>query len=206
MGTGRVFRVRQIGWGFGVVALFAAGVAAWFVGGLPTRFYRLDFVPAWVFIMAVPVCWTAGAVLWSHFVSGLCRCRPWVRGAIGAVLVLMTVVAWPITIFLSALVGDGGRGTIKAVEVSRDGRYEAVSESFWGFFDPSCRVWLRERGGLLSRQVLVWERIEANCPVRVYFPDDTTISITERKGDAPMTTTFDPDRMEVARTLPPGVR
>ncbi|WP_069162475.1 hypothetical protein [Nocardia altamirensis] len=189
-----------------VVALFAAGVGAWFIGATPRRYYQLPFVPTWAFVMVLPVCWTVGAAVYSHFVSRLCRCRRWVRTATGVVLMSLMMIAWPISIFLSSAAGTGGRGTVRAVEVSPDGRYEAVTESFSDGFEPSCRVWLRERGGLFSRQALAWQRIEGNCPVRVYFPDDTTISVTERKDSAPMTTTFDRDRMEVAQTLPPRGR
>lgn len=206
MGAGRAFRVRQIGWALGVVALFAAGVAAWFVGEFPRRFYRIPVVPGWMFVMALPVCWTVGVMLYARFVRRLCRRGQWVRSAVGAVLLLVTVIAWPIAIILSPFADEGSRGKARVVATSDDGRYEAVSEPFWGWFDPSCRVWLRERGGLFSRQVLVWERIEGNCPVRVYFPDDTAIGITELKDSVPMTTPFDRDQMEVARTLPPGVR
>ncbi|MFI6217813.1 hypothetical protein ACIBCD_37900 [Nocardia brasiliensis] len=204
-GTDRAFRLRQIGWALAVVALFAAGVAAWFTATSPPRFYRVDRVPTTVFVMALPLCWTLGWGLYSNFALRLFPCRQWLRLTIGVALVLVALISWPISIVLSSAAGSRF-GTIRAVETSPDGRYELVSQSFSDGFEPCCRVLLRERNGLFSRQTLAWERIEGNCPVRVYFPDNNTISITEWKDGAPMTTTFDRDRMEVAQTLPPKAR
>ncbi|WP_280466373.1 hypothetical protein [Nocardia brasiliensis] len=203
--TDRAFRLRQIGWALTVVALFTAGAAAWFVAASTPRFYRVDVVPTWVSIMSLPLCWTLGWGLYSNFALKLFPCKQWLRLTIGAALVLVALISWPISIALSSA-APSRFGTDKAVEVSPDGRYELVTQSFSDGFEPCCRVLLRERDGLFSRQTLVWERIEGNCPVRAYFPDNNTIGITEWKGGAPMTTAFDQDRLEVAQTLPPKAR
>ncbi|MGW4849004.1 hypothetical protein [Nocardia brasiliensis] len=155
--------------------------------------------------MALPLCWTLGWGLYSNSALKLFPSKQWLRRTIGAALVLVALISWPISIALSSIV-PSRFGTDKGVEVSPDGRYELVTQSFSDGFEPCCRVLLRERNGLFSRQTLVWERIEGNCPVRVYFPDDNTISITEWKRGAPMTTAFDRDRLEVAQTLPPKAR
>ncbi|OCF83925.1 hypothetical protein AW168_02050 [Nocardia brasiliensis] len=158
-----------------------------------------------MFVMTLPLCWTLGWGLYSNFALRLFPGRQWLRLTIGAVLVLVALISWPTSIALSSAAGSR-LGTVKAVEVSPDGRYELVAQSFSDGFEPCCRVLLREHDGLFSRQTLVWERIEGNCPVRVYFPDNDTISITEWKDSAALTTTFDRDRMEVAQTLPPKGR
>lgn len=77
-----------------------------------------------------------------------------------------------------------------------------VTEYFSNMIDPSCRVWLRERDGLFARRTLVWERVEANCPVRVAFSEGDAIVVTESNTGAPLTMTFDREAMVVAETLP----
>ncbi|MEV6323238.1 hypothetical protein AB0M45_18865 [Nocardia sp. NPDC051787] len=199
-GADRALRRQRMVWILAVLALFAAGIAAMTAGGLAGRFYRFGAIPTWAYIWAMPACWTAGTVLYMAFAPRLCRYRKWVWVTCAAVLALVTAPLWGVA-WLAASWADDSSNVV-AIEVSPDGRYEAVTEEFYDLIDPSCRVWLRERGGVFSRQALVWERIEANCPTHVSFTGDTAISITEGGAQRPITTTFDADRMRVAQILP----
>lgn len=148
---------------------------------------------------AAPVCCTAAVAVYIAFAPSLCRCRTRVWVTIGVALA-MTLFLWPMAMLETVLDSDDDHSSVVAVEVSPDGRHEVVMESYFDGFDPSCRVWLRERGGLFSRQALVWKRIEWNCPTGVSFIGDTTISITDRRGHETVTTTFDADRMRIGQT------
>ncbi len=178
-------------WSLAVLAFFAAGVATVPAVVLANRFYRFD-VP----ILAAPACWTAAVVLYVAFAPRLSRYRARVWGSLAAVLGLVTVALWPPAMLVDTWADDGSE--VVETEVSSDGRHELVTESFHSLIDPSCRVWLRERGGLFSRQALVWEGIDSMCPERVAFADGTGISITEADAAEPVTTTFDPDRLRTA--------
>ncbi|WP_232850788.1 hypothetical protein [Nocardia acididurans] len=176
--------------------LFVAGLGVAVAVAKSDRYYRFDWIPAWL----MPLCWT-GAIVVLVLGPAVCgdRQRVWVSFA--ALLGLVTIPLWVLTMF--ALMWDDGSREVK-VTVSADGRHELVTEYFHNTIDPSCRVWLRERDGLFARQTLVWKRIEANCPTSVEFWDDSTIGITEYAKREPFKTTFDADRMEVAKpfTLP----
>ncbi|MEV0335114.1 hypothetical protein [Nocardia sp. NPDC050717] len=84
--------------------------------------------------------------------------------------------------------------------MSPDGRHEVVVVPYYAF-DSGCRVWLRERGGLFSRQALVWIESEGPCPARISFVGDSTISITPPHDAKVLTTIFDPDRTSVPAVL-----
>lgn len=193
--VGAALRWRRIGWVAGVLALYVAGLGVMYAQALSDPYYRFDVVSIWLW----PLCWTAGLVLYGSFARSLVR-RTWVW-VVGAVpLAGVTISLWALMLIASALMSDDSK--VRAVQVSGDGRHELVTEYFTNMIDPSCRVWLRERDGLFARRTLVWERIEANCPARVAFADGNTIAITEREGRAPLSTTFDPERMVVAERLP----
>ncbi|MFD0000232.1 hypothetical protein [Nocardia sp. NPDC127526] len=196
----RMLRRQPIVWTAAVLALGAAGIAVVPIWNHADRFYRFDWLPLW----ALPTCWTAAVVLLVLSPKLGSRRTP-VQVVLAALLAPATVLAWPVSIWAEKFNDYGPK--LVAVEVSPGGRHEAVTESFWGNGDPaSCQVWLRERGGPFSRQTLVWIRIAADCPQRVSFTDDTTISITDAGSTEPLTTTFDPNRMQPAQVLPPSTR
>lgn len=189
----RLLRPRRIVWILAILVLLGVGIALAAIDG--DRFYRIGRAPVW----SLPACWTAAFALLVGFAPALARNRKplWVTAAV--LLGLLTLPLWLLAVLASSLSTDE-LNVIEAVHPSPDGRVHAVTETFYNVIDPSCRVWLREPGGLFARQVLVWERIEANCPQRVWFPDDTTISIDYGTKNQPFTTTFDPDNMRVTET------
>ncbi|MFG1793694.1 hypothetical protein [Nocardia sp. NPDC049149] len=189
-------RVRLVGL-LAIPALFAAAIATWFIArpdGLAVRFYRLDAIP----LMATPIFWTIAVVLCFACNPGLSRYRKWVWRTFVAVVTLVTLPLWMLTAFIAAWASDDG--DVKDIVLSPDGRHEAVVVPYHDF-DFGCRVWLRERDGLFSRQALVWVEYEGPCPTRISFIGDSTISVTELHGGKTLTTTFDPDRISVAAVL-----
>lgn len=184
-------------WSLTVWALFVAGFSLVAVLAAADRFYRFEAVP----LFAVPVCWTAGAVLYTALAPWLSRVRTWLWVSLAAVLMLLTTFVWPLGMLAQAWAGER---RIEATEVSPNGRHEAVAEWFPSMIDPSCRVLLRERGGPLSRQLEIWERIDAPCPERIEFVGTGGVRITERQVPGrdpvePITVTFDPDTMTTDR-------
>lgn len=189
-------RVRLVGL-LAVPALFAAAVAAWFIAGpdgLAGRFYRLDAIP----LVAVPIFWTIAVVLCFACAPGLSGYRKWVWTTFVVVVTLATIPLWMLTAFIAAWSSD--EGDVKDIVLSPDGRHEALVVPYHDF-DSGCRVWLRERGGLFSRQALVWVEYEGPCPATISFIGDSTISVTELNGGKTLTTTFDPGRTSVAAVL-----
>ncbi|MEV6278106.1 hypothetical protein [Nocardia sp. NPDC051832] len=179
-------------------ALFAAAIAAWFIAvpgeGLAVRFYRFDGVP----LVAAPIFWTAAVALCFVCAPTLIRYRKWAWRTFVAVVTLVALPLWLLTAFIAAWSDDDGN--VKDIVVSPDGRHEAVVVPYYAF-DSGCRVWLRERGGLFSRQALVWIESEGPCPAQISFLGDSTISVTEFRDEKIRTTTFDPDRISVAAVL-----
>ncbi|MEV6558164.1 hypothetical protein AB0M22_20785 [Nocardia sp. NPDC051756] len=191
-------RVRLVGL-LAVPALFAAAIATWFIAGpdaLAVRFYRFDVIP----FVAAPIFWTIAVVLCFACAPRLTRYRKWVWRTFVAVVTLVTLPLWMLTSFLAAWSSDDG--SVEDIVLSPDGRHEAVVMPYQDF-DFGCRVWLRERGGLFSRQALVWVEYEGPCPAQVTFIGDTTISVSELHGGKTLMTTFDPDRTSVAAVLHP---
>ncbi|MGW4849544.1 hypothetical protein [Nocardia brasiliensis] len=189
-------RLRLIGL-LTVPALFAAAIAIWFIAGpdgLAVRFYRLDAIP----FVAAPIFWTIAVVLCFACQPRLSGYRKWAWRTFVAVVTLVTLPLWMLTAFIAAWSTDDGK--IEDIALSPDGRHEAVVVPYHDF-DFGCRVWLRERGGLFSRQALVWVEYEGPCPARISFVGEDTISITELHGEKTLTTTFDPDRISVAAVL-----
>lgn len=190
-------RVR-LGGMLAIPALFAAAIATWFIagpdGGLAVRFYRLDAIP----LMAAPIFWTIAVVLCFACDPRLSRYRKWMWRTFVAVVTLVAIPLWMYTAFIAAWSGDDG--DVEDIVLSPDGRHEAVVVPYYDF-DSGCRVWLRERGGLFSRQALVWVEYEGPCPAQIFFTGDSTISVTELRDGKTLTTTFDPDRTSVAAVL-----
>ncbi|MEU8899644.1 hypothetical protein [Nocardia sp. NPDC048505] len=178
-----------------VPVLFAAAIAAWFIAvpgdGLAERFYRFDAIP----FVASPMLWTVAVVL---CLPELTRYRKWVWRTFVVVVTLAVVPLWMLTGFIAAWSDEDG-GVTDTV-VSSDGRHEAVAVPVHAF-DIGCRVWLRERGGLFSRQALVWTESEGPCPAQISFVGDSTISVAEVRDGKTSTTTFDPERTSVAVVL-----
>ncbi|MFI7002498.1 hypothetical protein [Nocardia sp. NPDC050175] len=195
-GTDRVLRRQRIIRISAVLALFVAGIAAvpaWFLSG---RFYRFDWIPVW----ALAACWTAAVVLLVLPWLGRRGTPGWVALAIALGVVMMPV--WGVSMFVTSLVAEDSE--VVAIEVSSGGRHEVVTESYKIYNNPpGCRVLLRERGGLFSRQATVWN--EDVCPQRVFFTGDTTISLTQPGSGKLKTTTFDADPMEVAQIFSSGI-
>ncbi|MGX1808788.1 hypothetical protein ACWIGI_23965 [Nocardia sp. NPDC055321] len=179
-------------WILAVLLLFAAGIAA--VAFRNDQFYRLSRFSPWL----LPVCWTASFALLVGFAPRLAPTRKPVWLTAAALLGLPTLLLWPAVLIMSGF--DDGPTQVTSVQPSPDGRVHAVTETYWNSIDPSCRVWLREPGGLFAREVLVWHRVDSNCP-EVSFPTPTTISITYYPDRPPFTTTFDPDNMRVTETF-----
>ncbi|WP_338759921.1 hypothetical protein V7968_30870 [Nocardia vulneris] len=171
-----------------------AAVIAWPIDGLAVRFYRFDVIP----LAAAPLLWTIAVVLFVVFLPRRPAYLESIRHTAAVVLTIVTVPAWVIAALMMSAGPHAGKTAV--AEVSPDGRHEAVAVPY-SAFDSGCRVWLRERGGLFSRQALVWEETEGYCPTRVFFADDTTISITDSSGRQTMTTTFDPERTQVDAVL-----
>lgn len=189
-------RVRLVGL-LAIPALFAAAIATWLVAepdGLAVRFYRLGAIP----LIAAPIFWTTAVVLCFVCAPGLTRYLKWVWRTFVVVVTLVTLPLWMLTSFIAAWSAEDG--DVRDIVLSSDGRHEAVMVPYRGF-DSGCRVWLRERGGLLSRQALVWVEYEGPCPARISFLGDSMISVTESRGGKTLTTTFDPGRTSVAVVL-----
>ncbi|WP_306360793.1 hypothetical protein [Nocardia sp. CC227C] len=186
-------------WLFAALALLVAGIAAAAAWSLSDRYYQFGWVPAW----ALPACWTATLVaLGFDAAARPAPRRMWVRATLVSVLASATLLLWGTALVVAMFFDDDSE--VVAIEVSPDGRFETAMESLGGI-DPSCRVMLRERGAILGRQTLVWERFQGPCPARASFVGDDTIGIAETNGQAYETTTFDGDRMRVTRILPTSV-
>ncbi|WP_135236591.1 hypothetical protein [Nocardia sp. CS682] len=189
-GTDRVRRRQRIIWMVAVLALFAVGVAAgpaWFQSD---RFYRFDWVPVW----APAACWTAAVLLLAVARVGPRRSPG--QLAVAATLGLVLVPVWAVSMFVHSFVAEESK--VVAVAVSPDGSHEVVTESHKIYnHPPGCRVLLRERDGLFSRQTTVWN--EDECPQRVSFTGDATISLTKPGSGKVETTTFDPQQMQVGK-------
>ncbi|MFC3960554.1 hypothetical protein [Nocardia jiangsuensis] len=188
-GTDRMLRRQRITWIVAVLAFFVAGIAAgpaWFMSD---RFYRFDWIPGW----ALAACWTAASVLLVLPWLGRRRTRGWFRLALALGVVMVQV--WLISMFVASLFAEDSR--VVAIEVSPDGDHEIVTETYKIYNNPpGCRVLLRERGGLFSRQAPVWD--EKECPQRVSFAGEAAITLTELGSVTPQTTAFDVERMQVA--------
>ncbi|MFI6866227.1 hypothetical protein [Nocardia sp. NPDC050406] len=191
----RVRRGVRLGGLLAVPALFAAAIAGWFIAapgdGLAVRFYRFDVIP----FVAAPMLWTAAVVLCFVCAPRLSGYRKWVWRTFVAVVTLAVIPLWILTSFITALFSEDG--DVEDVVVSPDGRHEVVSVPYYNF-DHGCRVWLRERDGLFSRQAMVWVEYEGPCPAQMSFLTDNTIRVTELHSGKTLTATFDPDRMSVA--------
>ncbi|MFE6858556.1 hypothetical protein [Nocardia sp. NPDC057668] len=188
-------RRLRIAWVLTVLGLFLAGVAALFI--VDDRFYRLSDLQPW----ATLGCWTASFVVLVSFADRLAHHRTLLWMFVATLLGIVTFPLW-LVVFLGSMSEHHDNTTTVAVQDSPDGRVQAVTEKYYNVIDPSCRVWLREPDGLFARRVLVWRQVESGCP-RVWFPDNTTISFAYGADNPPMTTTFDPDRMQVAETFDP---
>ncbi|UFS97878.1 hypothetical protein [Nocardia huaxiensis] len=180
----------RIMWILGALAWFFAGIAALVAGMLSARFRWLGVVPVWGWA----ACWTV-AVVFLALGPAVCRQRKRVWITLAALLGVVTAPLWALTLF--AVMWDDNSKVV-ATTVSPDGRLEAVTEEFYNVIDPSCRVRIRERAGLLSRQFIVWKRIEASCPTDVSFLDNSTISITPAGSQNPVTIAIDTARMQGA--------
>lgn len=156
----------------GLIALVltaAAGVG--FLGMMvDDRYYRLDTPLPLAALLAV-----AAAV--SAFVAAFRMGRAYRRLRV-ALAVLLTVAAIALCGRAALGFATGSEpGFTEAEEVSPDGRYALVVESYRSMIDSACRVYLQERGGLLSMQAVVWDRVDSGCPSEVRFVDDTTYVI-----------------------------
>ncbi|MBB4934623.1 hypothetical protein F4561_005443 [Lipingzhangella halophila] len=188
-----LFRHRFV-WALGIVALTAAGFAVLTVFAASERFHRFD-AP----VLAAPACWTAAVLSYAFGARRLARHRARARVTLTLVLGLVVALAWPPALAVH-LLGDTDV-TVEATAESPDGRHTLVAESYRQMVDPSCRVWLRENSGPLSRQTLVWERFDAPCPESMTFAGNSEIRISSEAPGAESTTTFDADTMRVARSL-----
>ncbi|WP_156161822.1 hypothetical protein [Nocardia vulneris] len=191
-------RVRLVGL-LTIPVLFAAAIATWLVAGpegLAVRYYRLGVIP----FSAVPIFWTTAVVLCFACAPGLTRYPKWVWRTFVAVVTLVTLPLWMLTSFVAAWSAEDG--DVQDIVLSPDGRHEAVVVPYQDF-DFGCRVWLRERGGLFSRQALVWVEYEGPCPAKISFTGDSMISVTDLHGGKTLTTTFDSARTSVAAVLYP---
>lgn len=182
-----IFRHRFV-WALGIVALVATGFAALLAIAASERFYRID-AP----VLAVPACWTAAVLLCAFGARRLVRHHARMWGTLTAVTGMLVVLVWPHAL-LAHEFGEN-RTAVEATVASPDGRHALVAESFREGDDPSCRVWLREDGGPLSRQALVWQHFGAPCPETMAFTGGDGIRIDTGHQ---RTTTFDADEMWVA--------
>ncbi|SUA73145.1 Uncharacterised protein [Nocardia otitidiscaviarum] len=189
---------RRRWWLLAALVLLVAGIAAAAALNLSDRYYRFGWIPTW----ALPACWTAALIaLGFDAASRPAPRRMWIRATLVSILASLTLLFWGIAMVVAMLFDDN---KVVAVEMSPDGRFEAAMESVGGI-DPSCRVMLRERGWILSRQTLVSQPFAGPCPAHVSFGVGDTISIVVADGQEPQTTTFDADRMRVTRVLPTSV-
>ncbi|MGX1762891.1 hypothetical protein ACWIG5_39375, partial [Streptomyces lydicus] len=147
--TDRVPRWRRIVWPLAVAALLTVDLAAVPMLYQSGRFYRFQEVPAW----AVPLCWTATAVLiFLASRMGWRRTRDrLVPTAVLALAVLPLLPLMLIGLLLTAYTSPGG-STPRVLAVSSDGRYDAITYRADFMIDTICGITLRERGGLFSRQ------------------------------------------------------
>ncbi|RNL83001.1 hypothetical protein [Halostreptopolyspora alba] len=182
-----VFRHRLV-WALGIVVLVTTGFAVLLAIVASERFYRLD-AP----VLAAPACWTAAVLLYAFGARGLARHRARTWLTLTAVAGMLVAFTWP-SALLAHVSGERG-STMEATVASPDGRHVLVAESFRGVGDSSCRVWLREREGPLSRQELVWERVQGPCPEDMAFVGDDEIRVDTGRE---RTTPFDADEMWVA--------
>ncbi|MEV6562986.1 hypothetical protein AB0M22_45215 [Nocardia sp. NPDC051756] len=193
----RPSRVRLVGL-LAAPVFFAAAIAAWFIArpddGFAIRFYRFDVIP----LIAAPMFWTAAVVLCFVCAPRLSRYLKWVWTTFVAIVTLVVIPLWMLTAFIAAWSDEDGN--VEDIVVSPDGRHEMVSVPYYAF-DSGCYVWLRERGGLFSRQALAWTEYEGPCPAQISFIGDNTISVTQLRGGKTLTTTYDPDRITVATVL-----
>lgn len=185
-----------------VIVLFAAGFAAFAAVPLGTRFFLLD-APLFAASTA-PACWITATALYAVAVRTRFGHRAWVAAVVTTAGTMLSVSG----VVLASMIGmlTPGVGDVAAVESAPDGRHELVAETYFAVIDPSCRVYLRERAGPFSRQVVVWNRQDAPCPERMEFAAGDRIRIVEaevvgRPTEAPLTTGFDPGRMRVEETL-----
>ncbi|PSK90502.1 hypothetical protein CLV63_12236 [Murinocardiopsis flavida] len=202
-GPRAVRRTRRVVVAVLVLGLVAAGFAAFAAVPLGRRFYLLE-APV-LYAVAAPACWFAATVLYSVAARRVWGHRVWVIVVV-AVAGALLCAAGAVLASLVALVHSGPPEETVAAEVAPGGRHVLVAESYVSVIDPSCRVYLRERGGPFSRQVVVWDRQEAPCPERMEFAGGNRIRIVEeavpgRDTAPPLTTTFDRRRMSVAEEL-----
>lgn len=193
----RAPRARRV-WSVAVAVLLAAVLVLTAIGYIPDRFYRLQAVPDY----ALPATLGAVAVLYAALAPWLSRLRAWLWVPLATALVSLAALLSVTVAFLTGWTDETPTGT---TAVSPDGRYEAVEFEFLNVIDPSCRVIVRERGGLLSRQVEVWRQIDAPCPARIEFVEETRLRIVEAEvpgRDSPpsVTVSIDPETM----TTPTG--
>ncbi|WP_282781368.1 MULTISPECIES: hypothetical protein [unclassified Nocardia] len=199
MTSGAEVREQPRRWLFAAVALLVAGIAATAAWMLSERYYQFGWIPVW----ALPAWWTAALVaLGFDAASRPAPRRMWIRATLVSVLASATLLLWGIAVVVEMFFDDDGK--VVAIEVSPDGRFETAMESLGGI-DPSCRVMLRERGSVLGRQTVVWQRFQGPCPARASFVGDDTIGVMETAGQDYETTTFDGDRMRVTHVLPASV-
>ncbi len=186
----QVLRHRFV-WALSVVVLAAVGVAVLVAIAMSERFFRVD-AP----ILAAPACWTAAVLVYAFGARRFTRLRARVWATLTVVAGLLVTLAWPPALVVHVF--DDPNATVEATVASPDGRHTLVAESFYNMIDPSCRVWLRENNGPLSRQALVWERIEAPCPESMAFMGEAELRIDPRGPGSELTTIYDADEMWVA--------
>ncbi|MEU0544959.1 hypothetical protein ABZ319_34320 [Nocardia sp. NPDC005978] len=178
-----------------MLALFGTGCAM--VAVDENRYYRIDFVTGWIWLTS----WTLSFALLGAFASRLARRRAKLLTSLSLCLCLLIFPVWWLALRGSDWSNATPDSENETVLPSPYGRVEVVLENYRNFFDPSCRVWLREPDGLFARRILIWQEVRSNCP-RVAFPDSTTVSLTPLHGGPTQTTTFDPDRMRVTGPSP----
>ncbi|WP_146154014.1 hypothetical protein [Nocardia brasiliensis] len=193
-GADRGVRRRRIVWMCAVAAFFVVGAAAVPAWLYSSRFYRFDWLPVW----GPAACWTIAVLLLA--VPGLARRRE--PGQIKPPSLVFAIVAgvamvpvWSVSLFVTSFVAEDSE--VVAVAVSSDGHHEVVTESYKIYNNPpGCRVLLRERGWLFSRQDTVWA--EDVCPQHVSFTGDRMIEVVTVSGETEQWK-FDADRMQVDR-------
>ncbi|MGV9412513.1 hypothetical protein ACWDOP_21615 [Nocardia sp. NPDC003693] len=164
----------------------------------PQRYYRLDSLRLW-FTLA---CWTAAFLVYVAFGHRLARnhIKLWIGCA--TLIGIVMLPFWLLTLFFVTSPPPEDHIRTVQVQLTPDGRVEAVTLYGDYMMNNFCQVWLREPDGLFARRVLLLNRTRSGCP-NVQFLDNTTISIDQRDGRPPLTTTFDPDRMQVAESFAP---
>ncbi|MBF6131388.1 hypothetical protein [Nocardia brasiliensis] len=193
-GAHRGSRSWRIVWMCSVAALFVVGVAAVPAWLYSSRFYRFDWIPVW----GLAACWTIAVLLLAA--PGLVGRRepgqtkpPSLVFAI--VLGVAMVPVWSVSMFVTSFAAEDSK--VVAVAISADGHHEVVTESYKIYNNPpGCRVLLRERSWLFSRQDAVWN--EDVCPQHVSFTGDRTIEVVTESGETEQWK-FDADQMQVDR-------